>query len=623
MKKARLIFATTLAAVGAFLGGARPAFAFEAAAGAREPAPDKKWTVWARLPEALTETMVVELNGAAYFLGGIGSSGQPTGQVKKLDLRARSWSAHAPMPQVVTAPAVAVLDGLIYVAGGCDRADLNRPAAGAFVFNPAAELWESLPPLPERLCGANGASLSGQFFVFGGTTGGVETSALSDRVYAYDPRARSWSRKRDMPLKRFSPVGAELDGRFLIAGGCSSMVAGVCATVEASVDAYDPGVDSWSMAPALPGPLYGGGAVSTGGKVIVAGGRTQQPSAHQAKLFESSYMIAKASVLWSVGPGLIRPRWQPQLFPLPKGVAAFGPSASNNPEDTIEALGSSAPFVEIHSQESPVAAAPRSPERVLPRTPSADVSAAPGSDVDALPLAVAPHPHSYAVVIGIERYREALPRADFADSDARLTAQYFKRVLGVSDENLAMLTDDRATKSDFEKYFERWLPNRVEAGDEVYVYFSGHGAPHPQTGESYLVPFDADPTYIEQTGYSIKRLYAQLSKLPAKRVLVVMDSCFSGAGGRSVIAKGARPLVVVKGSAVPRPLTVITASSGEQISNSYQEKRHGLMTYLFLKGLREKGANFRAVYDFLEPQVERVARRDYNSSQNPQWMKGD
>jgi uncharacterized caspase-like protein len=195
-------------------------------------------------------------------------------------------------------------------------------------------------------------------------------------------------------------------------------------------------------------------------------------------------------------------------------------------------------------------------------------------------------------------------------------------VLGVPEENLALLGDERATKSDFEKYFERWLPNRVEKGDEVYVYFSGHGAPNPKTGESYLVPYDADPTYIEQTGYPIKKMLEQLGKLPAKRVLLVMDSCFSGAGGRSVIARGARPLVSVIQNDVPRGLTVISASAGDQISNSYQEKRHGLFTYYFLKGLKEKGGDFRAVFDYLKPQVSRVARREYNADQVPQWTKG-
>ena len=245
------------------------------------------------------------------------------------------------------------------------------------------------------------------------------------------------------------------------------------------------------------------------------------------------------------------------------------------------------------------------------------------SDVDDLPPARAASARRHAVLIGVERYRENLPKADFAAGDAKLAAEYFKRVLGVPEQNLAVLVDERATKSDFEKYFERWLPNRVEPGDEVFVYFSGHGSPNPAKGDAYLVPYDGDPTYIDQTGYPLKRLYDSLAKLPARSVTVAMDSCFSGAGGRSVLAKGARPLVTVSTvEALPAKVTVLSASAGDQISNSYQEKGHGLFTYYLLKGLKERGPDMKGVFEYLKPEVARTARREYNADQDPQWREG-
>lgn len=270
-------------------------------------------------------------------------------------------------------------------------------------------------------------------------------------------------------------------------------------------------------------------------------------------------------------------------------------------------LAASAPAGSPSPAPAPVApAAPAAPRR---------------SDVDDLPAQAAVRPHAVAVVIGVETYREALPKADFAAADARLAAEYFKRVLGVSEENLALLVDGRATKSDFEKYFEQWLPNHADKDSEVFVFFSGHGAPDPGKGDAYLVPFDGDPTYIKQTGYSLKRLYAQLGKLPAKNVTIALDSCFSGAGGRSVLAKGARPLVTVRTDAPPARVTVLAAAAGDQISNSYEEQGHGLFTYFLLKGLKEKG-DFKAAYDYLGPEVSRTARRKYNSDQTPQWRDG-
>ena len=52
------------------------------------------------------------------------------------------------------------------------------------------------------------------------------------------------------------------------------------------------------------------------------------------------------------------------------------------------------------------------------------------------------------------------------------------------------------------------------------------------------------------------------------------------------------------------------------------EKGHGLFTYYLLKGMKNKGADFRAVYDYLKPEVSRVAREQYNADQDPQWRGG-
>ena len=257
-------------------------------------------------------------------------------------------------------------------------------------------------------------------------------------------------------------------------------------------------------------------------------------------------------------------------------------------------------------------------------------SAIPFSDVDTLPaVRTAPRKNAHALVIGLEKYRGQLPKASFADSDATLMAKYLTHVMGYAEENVAVLLNDQATKSDLEKYIESWLPNRVEQGDTVFVYFSGHGAPNPKTGDSYLVPYDGDPTFIDKTGYSLHHLYQQLAKLPAQEVVVMLDSCFSGAGGRSVIAEGMRPFVVeMKNPLLTTGNTlVLSAGTGLQVSSTYTQKNHGLLTYFFLKGLQgEADTNkdgaiaLKELFDYLGPQVERVARREFNNEQTPQLL---
>ena len=186
------------------------------------------------------------------------------------------------------------------------------------------------------------------------------------------------------------------------------------------------------------------------------------------------------------------------------------------------------------------------------------------------------------------------------------------------------MVNDEASRTDFTKNLERRLSNRVKQGDEVLIYYSGHGAPDAATSEPYLVPYDGDPAYLEDTGYSLKRLYASLGNLPASRVTVILDSCFSGQGGRSVLAKGARPLVSVKDpGTIPERVSVLSSSAGDQISQSYREKGHGLFTYYMLKGIKErvgsKAVDFKAVFNAAVPQVSETARQLYNTDQTPQW----
>lgn len=234
----------------------------------------------------------------------------------------------------------------------------------------------------------------------------------------------------------------------------------------------------------------------------------------------------------------------------------------------------------------------------------------------------------YALVIGVEQYRERIPRADFAARDAQALAHFLTKSAGYPEENVVVRLNDQASKSDLEKYFEGWIKNHVDASSSLLIYFSGHGTPQTTTGEAYLVPYDGDPGFIEQTGYPLKRLYEILEKLPTKNIVVMLDSCFSGAGARSVLAQGAKPMVLSEGvTNTGTKAIVFSATSGSNISVAYQEKKQGLFTYYALQGLAgeadlngDGGIEIQELFDYLKPQVQRVARRIYNTEQVPQLI---
>lgn len=220
-----------------------------------------------------------------------------------------------------------------------------------------------------------------------------------------------------------------------------------------------------------------------------------------------------------------------------------------------------------------------------------------------------------AVVIGIEGYQN-IPKSDFSYDDAKLMKEY-ATALGFKERNIELLTDERATKSSIEKTLEAWLKNKAKAESRVFVYYSGHGAPDPATGEAYLVPYDGDPNYLSVTGYPLKRLYDNLGKLQVAEVIIVLDSCFSGAGGRSVLAKGSRPLVMTTSTiSIPSNIAVLSATQGTQISTSSPEKGHGVFTYHFLKALNDGQKTLSEIYTYIKPLVEDDAKT-LNISQSP------
>jgi hypothetical protein len=255
-------------------------------------------------------------------------------------------------------------------------------------------------------------------------------------------------------------------------------------------------------------------------------------------------------------------------------------------------------------------------------TPSkAPVSPMIRSDVDTIPyLKASPRPDAFAVVIGIETY-QTLPKSDYSKSDA-LTVKAYLAALGFQERNIELMVDQQATRSAVEKTLEAWLPNQVTNQSTVFVYFSGHGAPEPASGEAYLVPYDGDPNYLGVTGYSLKRLYGSLGKLEVKEIIVVLDSCFSGSGGRSVLAKGSRPLVMMAPTGVlSSNMAVLTATQGSQISTSSPEKGHGVFTYYFLQAIKEGRTDIAEIYETIKPQVEDDAKQ-LNVQQSPSLNPG-
>jgi len=232
-----------------------------------------------------------------------------------------------------------------------------------------------------------------------------------------------------------------------------------------------------------------------------------------------------------------------------------------------------------------------------------------------------------AILIGIEKYK-SLPKADFANSDARVFYDYAVRALGVDPENIKLLVDQEAEQAEILRTLKLWLPARVKPTTDIFVYYSGHGLPTSDGKGLYLLPVGVDKDFIDRTAILHTEINTLLQSAKAKSVTIFLDSCYSGTArsGETLVAN-ARPISLKMNEAVfPTDFNVISASQSDQISSSSAELKHGIFSYYLMKGMegeadlnKDGKITFGEMHSYLTDQVSKHAGMS-NRVQNPQFQ---
>lgn len=246
------------------------------------------------------------------------------------------------------------------------------------------------------------------------------------------------------------------------------------------------------------------------------------------------------------------------------------------------------------------------------------------------------NPNAIAVVIGNQNYQHSdIPPVKFAHNDANAVRNYLIKTFGYKEGNIIFETD--ITKAKFEVLFGISSDHRgllydfVKPGkSDVFIYYSGHGAPDISTQKGYFVPADCDPSKISFNGYALEVFYNNISKLKARTMTIVLDACFSGGTntGEWLIPDASPAMLKVKEPIFSfENMVVLTSATNDQISSWHSDQEHGLFTYFFLKaiaGLGDKDKNkkltYNEVFDYISDKTEGVpywARRLYGRMQNP------
>jgi len=208
-------------------------------------------------------------------------------------------------------------------------------------------------------------------------------------------------------------------------------------------------------------------------------------------------------------------------------------------------------------------------------------------------------PAAYAVIIGIDRYRDArIPPLQFSRGDARALF----RVLSDSDrwgiprEHINLLLNEDATRDNIRSAMGAQLRRRAGM---VYIYFSGYGAPAlnlaSRSGrpaiEKYLLPADANPEDLPGSAISLAEIKEFLEWRQAEQAVLLLDTSFSpGEGGRSFrnphfpasIELTDREFEILAGEGT----AILAACKAGEVALELAPVGHGLFTYFLLEGLK-------------------------------------
>lgn len=158
---------------------------------------------------------------------------------------------------------------------------------------------------------------------------------------------------------------------------------------------------------------------------------------------------------------------------------------------------------------------------------------------------------TYAVLIGVRHFLARIPEIGAAEDDADAFAQTL-RDLGVPGENISVLKSREATKKNILAALNS-LSQKAGKSDKVVLFLSSHGAPPSMSSGLGIVPYDygvnlplaqnkrgvrdvakiaelADVRIrLKRTAITGDELFSALHAIDSERVVVVLDTCFSGA----------------------------------------------------------------------------------------------
>jgi N-acetylneuraminic acid mutarotase len=278
-----------------------------------------KWTKLAPFPEPSEELLGASAGGKMYVFAGLAPGWVPKALVYEYEPATDKWTKKKPMALPSHHVAFTELKGRIYAFGGFVLPQSGPPAwvpiDNAWEYDPAADQWKALAPMPTKRGSPVAAAVGDKIYVIGGAVPGPGQSAVHparphtsvSTVEEYDPAANTWRARSPMPTPRNHATAGVVNGKVYVIGGrVGAAFIGIASDISL-VEVYNPATDMWE-APRARMPTARSAVASAvyNGKILVAGGEWQDPVVQTAfRVFEA---YDPATNTWTTLPPMATPR---------------------------------------------------------------------------------------------------------------------------------------------------------------------------------------------------------------------------------------------------------------------------------------------------------------------------
>jgi hypothetical protein len=149
-------------------------------------------------------------------------------------------------------------------------------------------------------------------------------------------------------------------------------------------------------------------------------------------------------------------------------------------------------------------------------------------------------------------------------------------------QGYSVLAVNDASRSEMVRAFNELILG-TKTNESVMVYYAGHGHIHPGSSQGFWLP--ADASVDDPRGWVSNTDIAKfLTNIPAKQVLLVADSCFSGSLTREEEASSTEALT--RDAILTRRAVAVMSSGGEEVVSDSGMDGHSPFTFELLHQLR-------------------------------------